>query len=412
MNIILLEQIFHRLEALDAIYCCILYPALINIKSSKYIYLSSKASNNISQILNYVKYFYNFNFELLLHRQDFLGFKYHNLYNLRLTLDFTDLNLISSLDSNPLFRQILYSPFRNINGIESIEFHIPKYYELNDSKLEIENVNTVLVTSENDIKKIVIKKVKKFILNDGHKLEEFHFDSTLQNLSILRLNNNVLKSIRSENIKELNINTFFNNNDINIKKQFPNLQHLQLDFSNFDSNFDITDIEGDYKTLSLNYIGFGNNLTKSFEDFSNFKNLKTLQLNGNDNITKVNGFKGINLFLDKSRYIQNFNFQNLNTLYLSFNQFITGKDTELFKNIKVLDLSFTNINYLSPNITNLETFIGQECNSLTEFPNYNNLITLNLSSCQNLKKINSLKVKNLYCNNCPKLINLEQISTS
>ncbi|MBT6325027.1 MAG: hypothetical protein HOJ35_03595, partial [Bdellovibrionales bacterium] len=90
----------------------------------------------------------------------------------------------------------------------------------------------------------------------------------------------------------------------------------------------------------------------------------------------------------------------------------TGKDTELFKNIKVLDLSFTNINYLSPNITNLETFIGQECNSLTEFPNYNNLITLNLSSCQNLKKINSLKVKNLYCNNCPKLINLEQISTS
>jgi hypothetical protein len=402
MNIISLEEIFHRLGNLDAIYCCILFPFLIRVKSSKNIYLSSKNSNNFSLILNYVKYFSNFNFELLLHRKDFLNFNYYNLFNLRLTLDFSDLKLISILDSDADFREVLYNPFKNINGIDSLEFHIPKYYELNNDELKIENINTVIITSENSIKKVSIKKVKKFILNDAEELKSFEFDSSLKNLSLFRINNKILKHIKSENLKELSINTFFINNDFNIKQQFPNLQHLQLDFSNFDNNFNISNLEGNYKTLSLNYIRLRG--TNNFEDFTNFKNIKTLQLNGVDNITKIKGFVGKNLYLDKCMYIQNFNFQNLNTLYLSSNPFITGKDTELFKNIKNLDLSNTNIDYLSSNITDLETFIGFQCNSLIEFPYYKKLVTLNLRNCRNLKKINTTEIENLYYDNCPELV--------
>lgn len=397
MNIILLEQIFHRLSNFDALYCCILLPFLINIKSSKNIYLSSRNSNSFSSLLNYIKHFSNFKFELLLHSIDFLNFKYHNLFNLRLTIDFSSL----STSSYSHVSSILVNPFSNINGIDSLEFYIPKYYELSDHELKIENINTVIITSENTIKKVSIKKVKKFILNNAHKLQTFEFDSYLHTLSLFKINHKILTQLKSENIEELNINSFFINNDFNIRQQLPNLKHLQLDFSNFDSEFNISNLYGYYNTLSLNYVNFRN---KKLEDFSNFKNLKTLQLNGVDNISKIVGFNGKKLYLDKCRYIQNFNFQNLNTLYLSSNPFLTGKDTELFKNIKNLDLSDTNIDYLSPNISGLESFIGFQCNNLIEFPYYKNLNTLNLRSCKNLKKINTTKIKNLYCDNCPKLV--------
>lgn len=407
MNIILLEQIFHRLDWLNAVYCCILCPFLINIKSSKNIYLSSKSSNNFVTSLSYIKYFSNFNFDLLLHKHDFLNFNFKNLSNLRITLDFLDHIELEAYTSN-LCRSIelLQNSLKNLSGIQSLEFHIPKYYKLKNNELFIDNIAYVLITTHIPINKIKINNVTNFILNDATLLNTFEFDDKLKNLSLFKINVDILKNIKSDNINTLLLNGCYLNNNINFKDQFPNLKHLQLDFSKFSSDFDLSSIVGNYNSLSLNYTSMCYNYNnKQFEDYSSFKNLKSLQLNGNSHINKILGFNGNNLSLDFSDNIQVFNFQNLESLYLQYNKFITGKDTELFKNIKTIDLSGTNIEYLSENITNLQNFIGQACKNLTIFPSYRELDTVNLNSCYNLEKINTLKIKTLFCNDCPKLKN-------
>jgi len=403
MNIIIFEQIFKYLKCIDEIYCCILYPKLLNIKSYKSIYLSSNNCNNFIFITKIIRYFSNFKFELLLTKLLYLDYNFNNLKNLRLTLDFYDFNCSKQKDKFSNYYKILDIPFNNISGIYSLDFHIQGYYKLKDNNLSLNKIKSVIITSENSINSINLCQVEKFVLNDGINLESFKFDNHLKSLSIFKIPNKIIQHLYSTNIEELLLNSSFFFNDIKLKDIFPNTKYLQLDFSIFCDEFKLSSLVGNFKTLSLNYI------QKSFENFTNFKNLNTLHLCGNNVIKEVIGFQGRNLFLDNCCNLQNFNFQNLDSLYLQFNKNITGIDTELFKNIKTLDLSGTNIEYLSDKITNLQFFIGQECKKLEYFPKYESMQLLNLYNCFNLKKINTLNINTLNIKGCRNLINTNNI---
>lgn len=404
MNIIILEKIFKRLNTIDAIYCCLLYPELINIKCNKSIYLYSKSCANFVLILNVIRYFYNFDFELLLNSPKYLDYNYCNLNNLRITLDFYDYDLILQKDNNDSYCKTLDISFNNLSGIKSLEFHIQGYYKIKDDRLDLKNIKSVIITSENPIRIINLNQVEKFVLNDGENLKTFNFDQHLKCLSIFKVTFEILLNLSSNHIKELLLNSSNFVKDINLKLLFPNINHLQLDFSTFCDEFRMSSLEGNFKTLSLNYT------QKAPEDYSNFKNLKSLQLCGNKFIKKIIGFKGKNLFLDRCFNLQNFNFNNLDSLYLQFNPYITGKDTELLKNIKTLDLSGTNIEYLSDKINNLQIFIGQDCKYLQSFPYYKKIEILNLDNCINLKKINTLNINTLNIRGCISLKNLDQVN--
>ena len=405
MSIIIIESIFKYLNSIDTLYCCILYPSLINLKIIKSIYLSSKHIHNFELILKIIKYFYNFIFELLLFSPEDLNYNYRKLKNLYLTLDFYNYNLIFKKDTDTNFYHTLDLPFDNIRGINSFEFHIQGYYKLKNNYLTFNNIKSVIITTENTIQKINLIQVEKFVLNDGFELESINFDHHLKCLSIFKPNSNILNLINcNNNIEELLINEISFNKNIAFKKLFPKLKHIQLDSANFYNIFDIDNLFGDYKSLSANYCQI------KFEDFTNYKSLKNLQLSNNNIIEKIIGFSGRNLFLDNCMNLNVFTFQNLDSLYLKSNPNIRGKHTEHLKNIKILDLSGTKIEYLSDKITNLEIFIGHSCINLQYFPKYQNLDTLNLNNCTKIRQILTLKVNILNVNKCGNLENLDQIS--
>jgi hypothetical protein len=405
MNIIILEHIFKYLKKFHALYCCILLPEFLEIKNNIKIFLDTEyiANKNFEKYILGFKFFKNINFEIRMKSHKYLKYKLNNLKNINLTLDLHDFDLNIKKDENVNFCRELELPLSNISGINNIEIDIPSYYKLKNNFLSISDINTVSITTNSPIEKIYLTNVKKLILNDSYKLKELTFDSNMRSLSLFRSNSSFLNNLKSDTLDELSINACTFNKNFKISQNFPKLKYLQLDFSTFDNNFNIENLYGNYNFLSLNYV------QKNINDFSNFKNLKNLQFIGNNMIESINGFCGKNLILDQCERLNKFNFQNLETLYLSGNFNLKSKDTENFKNIKALDLSNTNIEYLSDKITNLQIFLGRNCLKLKSFPKYDKLSILNLSNCVSLEYINTTTISNLNVYNCKKLKNLKEL---
>jgi hypothetical protein len=406
MSIYIYEYILNHLNKLSIAYCSILVPDLRNIKlKNKKLYLSTDALKEMKLFdTNIMKYFYNFSFDLKIVNIEDMNNDFSNINDLHVTLDLYDPELEDKKDQDLNFFKELDLPFNNLSGINYLELVIPNYYIFKNNTFSVDNIKIVKLSLNSDVYNINLKNVNSFHLDRAFSLKTIIFDQHLQKLDLNKPNTDIIQSLNSEFLEELSITSAYFDQEIEFNKKFPNLKTLILDFSLFKSNYDFKTLYGNYKSFSINYC------KTYFNDFSGFKCLKDLFVVGNHYIENIKGFNGKNLYLDSCSNLKTFNFQNLNHLYLCNNSLITGKDTENFKNIKTLDLSYTNIEYLSDSIDNLKIFVGTGCINLKYFPNYYSLQLLNLSSCQNLKKILTPNINTLNIYDCKNLDNLNELN--
>ena len=399
MNFYIWENIFKILKPIDVLYCKLLFPELNEIKTNKTIYLNKQTFDKSTQrnnLLNFFNKFKNIYFDLIISKYQDLETNFSEIENLNITVELYDSNLIKKKDIDSYFQYEINIPRYNFKNINYIEIHIPSYFKIKNNFLEFENINSVTIQgSDISIEKVYLKNVRKIIINSGFSIKDFIFDDNLLDLTIYKINHLLLRSLKSYKLENLNISGsyFYHQNFYNgfsFKKSFPNLKNLDIRFSIFDPNFNFDILNNNYYNL---YIDHCKNYYNT--NFNNLKKIKTLSICGNDNIINIENFHGTKLILDSCYNFKMFNFQNLVDLSLRYNPLIEGKHTLLLKNINNLDLSFTNIDFLSDSINNLKQFIGESCNNLIEFPKYQYLVFVNLSSCKNIKHILTKKIKTL-----------------
>ena len=283
----------------------------------------------------------------------------------------------------------------NFFGINSLYL----YHNNVNEFLFIKNINTIHFSNLENLKVLFLKNTKYLLLNDCKDLCKIIHNNTILKMDILNIN------------YDININSF------------TNLTSLSIIDCNFLNNNILKKISNkliNLKSLILNY-------SKNFTDISCLNNIKTLELVGCSQIrhgynnllfneyldisyNNLQSFKPKNNKHIKINYspIKIFNFKNLLTLELIGNKNISYEDTKLFENIRYLNLSETRIKKIHP-IKNLNELHLSFCSFIKEIPYIKNLKILNIANSNNIIKLESSNLELLNITNCNKIKNIDNI---